>query len=121
MRLQDPEYTHVILVTLPETTPVSEAAALQEDLRRARIEPYAWVINRSLLAAGTHDPLLRMRLAGEMKQVERIRGDLSANVFVIPWLADAPTGVSALRKLAAPDHGMTKDRHGNRLASPDRP
>ncbi len=48
MRLRDPAYTHVIVVTLPETTPVSEAAALREDLRRAQIEPYAWVINRSL-------------------------------------------------------------------------
>ena len=45
MRLQDPSYTHVILVALPETTPVSEAAALQEDLRRAHIEPWAWVVN----------------------------------------------------------------------------
>ncbi|MHB2205347.1 ArsA-related P-loop ATPase [Methylobacterium sp. CM6257] len=41
MRLRDPAYTHVIVVTLPETTPVSEAAALREDLRRAQIEPYA--------------------------------------------------------------------------------
>ena len=73
MRLQDPLYTHVILVTLPEITPVSEAAALQEDLRRAKIEPFAWVINRSLLASGTQDPLLRQRLIGERKQIERVR------------------------------------------------
>jgi arsenite-transporting ATPase len=65
MRLQDPETTRVLLVTLPETTPVSEAAALQEDLRRARIEPHAWIVNRSLLAAGTRDPLLLRRLEGE--------------------------------------------------------
>ncbi|MGZ3416160.1 MAG: arsenical pump-driving ATPase, partial [Isosphaeraceae bacterium] len=50
MRLQDPAYTRVILVTLPETTPVSEAAALQDDLRRAGIEPFGWVINKSLAA-----------------------------------------------------------------------
>lgn len=103
MRLQDPEYTHVVLVTLPETTPVSEAAALQEDLRRARIEPYAWVINRSLLAAGTHDPLLRMRLTGETRQVQRIRSGLSSNVFVIPWLVSAPAGTAALMALAGRD------------------
>ena len=58
MRLQDAAYTRVILVTLPEVTPVSQAAALQEDLRRAHIEPHAWVLNKSVLAAGTHDPLL---------------------------------------------------------------
>ena len=58
MRLQDAGYTKIILVTLPEVTPVSQAAALQDDLRRASIEPYAWVLNKSVLAAGTHDPLL---------------------------------------------------------------
>jgi arsenite-transporting ATPase len=72
MRLRDPAHTKVILVTLPEVTPVSQAAALQEDLRRAGIEPYAWVLNKSLLAAGTHDPLLAARLAGERKQTERM-------------------------------------------------
>jgi hypothetical protein len=46
MRLQDAAYTKIILVTLPEVTPVSQAAALQDDLRRASIEPYAWVLNK---------------------------------------------------------------------------
>jgi arsenite-transporting ATPase len=53
MRLQDPQHTKIILVTLPEVTPVSQASALQDDLRRAQIEPYAWVINKSMEAAGT--------------------------------------------------------------------
>ncbi|MGO7733596.1 arsenical pump-driving ATPase, partial [Rhizobium johnstonii] len=61
MRLPDPEYTRVILVSLPETTPGSEAAMLQEDLRRAKIEPYGWVVNRTMAASGTHDPLLQSR------------------------------------------------------------
>ena len=74
MRLQDPDYTRVILVTLPETTPVSEAAALQDDLRRARIEPYAWVINRSLAATGVRDPVLHARLEREKVQVARVVG-----------------------------------------------
>ena len=99
MRLQDPEYTKIILVTLPETTPVSQAAALQEDLRRAKIEPFAWVINKSVLAAGTHDPLLRVRLAGEVKQEQRIANGLSKKTFVLPWLAQPPVGVEALSKL----------------------
>ena len=47
MRLQDADYTKIILVTLPEETPVSQAAALQDDLRRAKIEPFAWVVNKS--------------------------------------------------------------------------
>jgi arsenite-transporting ATPase len=72
MRLQDAAYTKIIVVTLPEVTPVSQAAALQDDLRRASIEPYAWVLNKSVLAAGTRDPLLAARLAGERKQIERM-------------------------------------------------
>ena len=55
----------VLLVALPETTPVSEAAHLQEDLRRANIEPWAWLINMSLIATGSTDPLLRERMRAE--------------------------------------------------------
>ena len=90
----------VLLVTLPETTPVSEAAALQEDLRRAHIEPHAWVINRSLLAAGTADPLLRRRLQGEAAQIARVRGALAARAYVVPWQSAPPVGLSALARLA---------------------
>eukprot|EP01037_Dinobryon_pediforme_P017496 gene17496-17693_t len=77
MRLQDPDYTKIILVALPETTPVSEAAALQEDLRRAKIEPYGWVINRSLLGAETTDPLLTTRKQGEIQQITRVKATLA--------------------------------------------
>jgi arsenite-transporting ATPase len=101
MRLRDPTYTRVILVTLPEVTPVSEAAALQDDLRRAQIEPFAWVINRSLIAAGTRDPLLRKRLAAERAQIERVRRSLAQNVVVVPWQVVPPIGLSALRRVAA--------------------
>jgi len=100
MRLQDPNYTQVILVTLPETTPVSQASALQDDLRRANVEPYAWVLNRSLLAAAPADPLLQARLSGESKQIERIRqGQLARQLFVLPWQAQPPVGISALQRL----------------------
>jgi arsenite-transporting ATPase len=99
MRLQDPVHTQIILVTLPEVTPVSQAAALQGDLRRANIEPYAWVVNRSIAAAGTTDPLLAARLAGERKQMERIANGLTEKTYVVPWLAQPPVGVVALTKL----------------------
>ncbi|MFM1908734.1 MAG: arsenical pump-driving ATPase [Pseudomonadota bacterium] len=101
MRLQDPEYTQIILVTLPETTPVLQAEALQQDLRRAHIEPFAWVINKSILAAGTHDPLLQARLIGEAKQMGRVENDLAKKTYVLPWLAQPPIGVEALGKLVA--------------------
>jgi arsenite-transporting ATPase len=99
MRLQDPAYTRIILVTLPEITPVSQAQALQEDLRRASIEPFAWVINKSVLAAGTHDPLLSARLSGEVRQLERISNGLAKKTYVLPWLARPPIGVEELTKL----------------------
>ena len=100
MRLQDANYTQVILVTLPETTPVSQASALQDDLRRAGVEPYAWVLNRSLLGAGPRDPLLRSRLDGEARQVERIRaGGLARRLYMLPWQVREPVGVAALQGL----------------------
>ena len=99
MRLQDADYTRIVLVTLPEVTPVSQAAALQEDLRRAHIEPYAWVINKSVLAAGTRDRLLAARLAGERKQIERISAGLAQRVFTLPWLVRAPIGLEPLSAL----------------------
>ena len=99
MRLQDGSTTRVIIVTLPEVTPVSQAAALQDDLRRAKIEPWAWVINKSIAATGTTDPLLQARLAGEVRQTERIAGGLAKRTFVLPWLPQPPVGLAALGAL----------------------
>ena len=99
MRLQDPDYTRIVLVTLPEITPVSEAAALQDDLRRARIEPFAWVVNRSLAASGTKDPVLAARLAGEGAQLQRVTAGLAKRTYVVPWVPRAPVGITALREL----------------------
>jgi arsenite-transporting ATPase len=99
MRLQDPDYTKVILVALPETTPVSEAASLQDDLRRARIEPWGWVVNRSLARTGTTDPLLQRRIMGEAAQNARIRNGLARRMYLVPFLAEPPVGVPALLSL----------------------
>jgi len=99
MRLQDGAYTRIVLVTLPETTPVSEAASLQDDLRRAHIEPFAWVVNRSLAASGTRDPLLAARLGNEAAQVARVTQGLAKRTFVVPWVARPPVGLAALHAL----------------------
>jgi arsenite/tail-anchored protein-transporting ATPase len=100
MRLQDPSHTQVLLVTLLETTPVSEAAALQQDLRRAGIEPFAWVMNRGLTGSGTSDPLLRKRMQGEATQISRIRSGLARRCFQLPWQATPPVGIETLKRLA---------------------
>lgn len=102
MRLQDPIYTRILLVALPEATPVSQAAALQEDLRRAQIEPFAWVLNRSMAAARTREPLLAARLAGERRQMRRIADGLATRTFTVPWLTRPPVGVHELSQLVAP-------------------
>lgn len=106
MRLQDASLTRVIIVTLPEVTPVSQAAALQDDLRRAQIEPWAWVINKSIAASGTTDPLLQARLAGERRQTERIANGLAKRTFVLPWLPEPPVGVAALGALVTMDSAV---------------
>jgi arsenite-transporting ATPase len=99
MRLQDPDWTRVLLVTLAETTPVSEAAALQADLRRARIEPFGWVVNRSLAAAGTSDPVLAARARAELAQIARVHDGLARRMAIVPWCATPPVGRVALHEL----------------------
>lgn len=100
MRLQDPAYTKILLVTLAETTPVTEAAQLQADLRRAGIEPFAWVINSSLAASGTEDPLLGERVASELVQIERVKRDYATRVAIVPWMTEPPVGPAQLLALA---------------------
>jgi arsenite-transporting ATPase len=99
MRLQDPSQTKMLIVTLPETTPVLEAESLQADLRRAGIEPWAWVINSSLTAASPSDPLLVARANEERPHIERVQKNV-ARVAIIPWLAQEPVGSEKLLELA---------------------
>jgi arsenite-transporting ATPase len=102
MRLRDPDYTRVLLVTLAETTPVLEAAELQSDLRRAGIEPFGWVVNASLAAAGPRDPVLAARAAAELEQIALVETTLAARVAVVPWLAEEPRGADRLRQILQP-------------------
>lgn len=98
-RLRDKDYTRVMIVSLPEATPVHEAERLQGDLSRAGITPYAWVINQSLLASGTHDPLLAQRGAYEVPFIRRVADGLSKRCALIPWLAETPAGEAGLSKV----------------------
>jgi arsenite-transporting ATPase len=100
MRLQDPELTKILLVTVAETTPVLEASDLQHDLERAGIHPWAWVINNSLAAAGPTTPLLRQRAIAEIDQIDIVRTRHTDRYAVIPQLANEPIGVPALHALS---------------------
>ena len=107
MMLQDPEYTKVLIVALPETTPVLEASALQDDLRRAQIEPFAWVINGSLAAAQLRDPVLQARAVAEIPQIRKVKELLAKRVVLISFQAEEPVGVERLNSLAAGGGGAS--------------
>lgn len=98
-RLRDPEFTRVLIVTLPEATPVHEAAALQQDLRRAQIEPYAWVINQSLMPLAVRDPVLRRRQADERRYIREVLTQYAKRIALVPWRIEPPVGYSGLRAL----------------------
>jgi arsenite-transporting ATPase len=98
-RLRDPNFTRVLIVTLPEATPVHEAAALQRDLRRAEIEPYAWVINQVLSNLPITDPLMKQRQSHEQKYLREVKEVQARRVVIIPWQIKPPTGLVALSRL----------------------
>jgi arsenite-transporting ATPase len=102
MQLQDPAQTRVLIVTLAETTPVLEAAGLQADLRRAGIEPWAWIINNSLSAANPRSPLLRQRALNEHVHITAVANQHAHRYAVVPFLAEEPIGVARLKQLTQP-------------------
>ena len=97
-RLRDPDYTRVLIVTLPEATPVHEAARLSEDLRRAGIAPYGWIVNQSLAAAGAEHPTLAARARDEHPYIAEAAA-LAERLAVVAWQAHTPAGSQGLRTL----------------------
>jgi arsenite-transporting ATPase len=95
-RLRDPGFTRILLVTLPEATPVHEAARLQSDLARAEIHPFAWVINQALTPVETTDPVLTSRQMNERAYIDEVIEKHSGRVALVPWLIESPTGSAGL-------------------------
>jgi len=108
MRLQDPQETKVILVTLAETTPVLEAAELQADLERAQIHPWAWVVNNSLAAAAPTSDLLRLRASEELPQINSVKNEHSTRLALVPMLPTEPVGIPALEALSRTRVALTR-------------
>ena len=102
MQLRDPAQTKVLIVTLPETTPVLEAANLQADLRRAGIEPWAWVVNQSIAVTETHSPLLRRRARAEQPRIAEVAEQYAQRHAVVPALREEPVGMERLQQLLDP-------------------
>ena len=85
-RLRDPAFTRILLVTLAEATPVHEAAYLQQDLARAGITPFAWVINQSLLPLTVSEPLLKARQSAEQQYWSEVNA-IALRTAVVEWRA----------------------------------
>ncbi|MCP4193848.1 MAG: arsenical pump-driving ATPase [Planctomycetaceae bacterium] len=99
--LRDPEFTRVLIVTVPEATPVHEAARLQEDLRRAQIEPYAWVVNQSLVPLNVTDPVLMERQHHERHFIAMVQNKLADRITLVPWQEIPPIGLAGLRQIVS--------------------
>ena len=97
-RLRDPEYTRVLIITLPEATPVHEAARLSEDLERAGIIAYAWIVNQSLAAAGAEHPTLAARARDEQPYLAEAAA-LAHRLALVPWQPHTSAGNQGLRTL----------------------
>jgi len=100
MQLQDPKQTKVIIVTLAETTPVLEARNLQSDLRRAGIEPWAWIINNSVAATSPSSHLLRQRAFNEIREIDAVANHHASRYALVALQKQEPVGVDRLRLLA---------------------
>lgn len=93
-RLQNEEETEVLMVTLPETTPVYETMRLDEDLDRAKIAHTWWLVNQSMFAADTQNKVLKARSFNELEWIEKV-SELSKGKFAVEeWQPNfSPLGV----------------------------
>ncbi|MCC5465612.1 arsenical pump-driving ATPase [Pelosinus baikalensis] len=91
-RLRDEKETEVVIVTLPEATPVYEAMRLQEDLKRAGINNKWWVINSSLFMTNTQSPLLKTKSLNEIPWINKVDEISHGNFAVIPWKGEEIKG-----------------------------
>ncbi|MCU0306690.1 MAG: arsenical pump-driving ATPase [Thermoleophilia bacterium] len=97
-RLRDPAFTRVLIVTLPEPTPIQEATQLAGDLERAGIAPAAWVVNQALCASGPTDPVLAARAGAEVPRIAGLAAR-EPEVVVVPWAPAPPVGADGLAAL----------------------
>lgn len=98
-RIKDPKFTKILLIALAEATPTHEAKDLQEDLHRAEISPYAWVVNRSFAICESSNNLLCQKGVNEVKYIQEITEELSSKTVISPWIADEINNGESLEKL----------------------
>ncbi len=96
-QIRNPKETAVVIVTLAEATPVLEASRLQDDLRRASINPQWWVINQSLSATNTKDPILKGKAIAEGEWIQEVNDNKAEKCAIIPWLHEEKVGYDKLK------------------------
>lgn len=87
-RLRDERETEVVIVTLPEATPVYEALRLQADLKRAGINNKWWVVNQCLSLVETSSALLLARSDSEQRWLSEVDKISEGNFVCLPWLRE---------------------------------
>ena len=96
-QIRNPKETSVVIVTLAEATPVLEASRLQDDLRRANINPKWWVINQSLSATNTNDPILKGKAMAEKEWIQEVNENKAEKTAIIPWFPEEKVGYDKLK------------------------
>ena len=90
-RLKSAE-TEVVIVALPEATPIYEALRLEDDLKRAQIAANWWVINQSFYQAKSTNTLLRAKASNEVEWINRIDEHTDGSFALVSWSADQIRG-----------------------------
>ncbi|TWI60048.1 arsenical pump-driving ATPase [Halalkalibacter nanhaiisediminis] len=98
-RLRNSEETSVLIVTLAEATPVYEATRLQEDLKRAGIDPKSWIINQSLYGTNTEDQILSVKAKSEKVWIKKVSEELAGHTTIIPWQPEETLGYKKMKEL----------------------
>lgn len=94
-RLKSDE-TEVLIVTLPEATPVYEALRLEDDLKRAGIAAKWWIVNQSLYGTSTTNPMLAAKAASEVEWLNRVNEHAGGKFALIAWNAGEIKGENLL-------------------------
>ncbi|RMF97799.1 MAG: arsenical pump-driving ATPase [Candidatus Schekmanbacteria bacterium] len=97
--IRDPSFTCVLIVTLAEATPVHEAAYLQNDLLRAGIKPFGWIINRSFAISDSKDPLLFQKGLTEIPYINEVINKHSSKTLILPWITEDTYGIDNLKRI----------------------
>ncbi len=78
----------IVIISLAEATPTHEAEDLQEDLQRAGIKPFGWIINRNFAVSGSSDPLICAKGLSELSFIKETANSLSKRTVVMPWVVE---------------------------------